>query len=210
MAARTDRFRACGVAAGAIALLTVTVACGTTRAAPHSIDAMLGCLRDERLPVRADPAPPVAGSKGTLHVTYANHDVYVAFGKDDTEARGLADAEKNVASILGGASTETDGNVTYYAGGGDLSAADRADVGSCLAGKPRRTGQKVVRKFQYDFELVDAFVNSCIDSGERLSRCRCTVDYSRRRFAEGTFMTMTSHASSDRRYRAALDYCRSR
>jgi hypothetical protein len=134
--------RSLGAASVAVAVATLVSGCGGSGGPRYTLSATQACLNGTS-GVHAVPQQNrfLTGSGGNLMVTFGfgSPTVYLAFGKDSSEAqtlenRGVSQAERYQSIpkqvILDGVSQK--GNVFYYSDAGALTLVARAKVEACL------------------------------------------------------------------------------
>jgi hypothetical protein len=127
-------------AALALAVAMVAAGCGSG-GNRYSLDPTEKCLQKEGLHVVPDTAPLLHGSGGNLRVEfgYGSPKVFVAFGKDEAEAKAIEGKAVAAAKKFAALDEKTirDGvaqvrNVFYYSDSGPLTGVARDKVGGCL------------------------------------------------------------------------------
>ena len=135
--------RRAGIAGLALLLAYVAAGCGGGGGGGgFTLQATKKCLEAAGHTALLDPKMTVSGSQGNLMVKfgYGVENIYIAFGKDDSEAKSLENTAVDLAvrhehipraTVLAG--VRVDRNVFYYADYGAVTGVLDGYITSCLA-----------------------------------------------------------------------------
>jgi hypothetical protein len=141
-AATMPAMRRARIAGLAVLLAYVAAGCGGgSGGSGYTLQATKKCLQAAGHTAILDPKMTVSGSQGNLMVKfgYGIENIYVAFGKDDNEAKTLENTAVSLAvrhehlprsTVLAG--VRVDKNVFYYADYGAVTGVLDGYITSCL------------------------------------------------------------------------------
>ncbi len=124
------------------ALALVLAGCGSSGSHGYTLDRTQKCLNGSGVHASRFENRTVTGSGGELQVTfgYGAAWIYIAFGKDPSEARTIQDSAIKATllhdklldrkTVLAG--VRQTGNVFYYSDGGPVTVVESTQIEACL------------------------------------------------------------------------------
>ncbi len=119
-------------------LLAIVAGCGSGGSSHFTASAVQSCLGSANGSVTTDNNTFAPGSEGNLDWNTGSHDVYLAFGKDSSEAHDLAVGINTAGKAFGGGDSSsvihTKGNVMFYVNANNFPDNEVQAVEGCLNG----------------------------------------------------------------------------